>query len=106
MKRTLAVISLAFMALTGFAQEFYLGADVSWETEMESKGQKLYNWKGEERECTALMKEMGMNAVRLRVWVEPAEHGNYCNAADVASEPVEMLGSRMADARDGKSKSS
>ena len=65
------------------ADDFTLGADISWCTEMEARGQKIYNYLGEEREATALMKEMGMNAVRLRVWVDPADHGNYCNAADV-----------------------
>ena len=86
MKRPLAILSLAFLSLTAFAQDFYLGADISWETEMESKGQKLYNWKGEERECTALMKEMGMNAVRLRVWVDPSDHGNWCNKEDLLAK--------------------
>ena len=86
MKRPLAILSLAFLSLTSFAQDFYLGADISWETEMESKGQKLYNWKGEERECTALMKEMGMNAVRLRVWVDPSEHDNWCNKEDLLAK--------------------
>lgn len=65
------------------AQGFAVGADIGWLTEMESKGQKWYNWKGEERECTALMKELGMNAVRLRVWVDPVKHGNWCNKEDV-----------------------
>lgn len=32
------------------AQGFAVGADIGWLTEMESKGQKWYNWKGEERE--------------------------------------------------------
>ena len=63
--------------------EFYKGADISWATEMESKGHKFYNNKGQERECTALMKEYGMNAVRLRVWVDPSKHDNWCNKADV-----------------------
>ena len=37
--------------------DFYKGADISWITEMESKGHKFYNNNGQERECTALMKE-------------------------------------------------
>ena len=41
--------------------DFYKGADISWVTELESKGQKFYNSQGQERECTALMKEYGMN---------------------------------------------
>ncbi len=47
------------------------GADISWVTELESKGNKFYNAAGQERELTALMKELGCNAVRLRVWVNP-----------------------------------
>ena len=70
------------------ADDFTLGADIGWCTEMESKGHKLYNWHGEEREATALMKEMGMNAVRLRVWVDPQAHGNWCNASDVLTKAL------------------
>ena len=63
--------------------DFYKGADISWVTELESKGQKFYNANGQERECTALMKEYGMNAIRLRVWVDPSKHDNWCNKEDV-----------------------
>ena len=64
-------------------QEFWLGADISWATELEARGHKLYNNEGEERECTELMKELGLNAVRLRVWVDPSAHGNWCNKEDL-----------------------
>ena len=67
----------------GEVVEFYKGADISWITELESEGHKFYNNSGQERECTALMKEYGMNAVRLRVWVNPSKHGNWCNKEDV-----------------------
>ena len=63
--------------------EFYKGADISWVTELESKGQKFYNTTGKEMECTALMKEYEMNAIRLRVWVDPSAHDNWCNKEDV-----------------------
>lgn len=65
------------------ANDFSLGADISWATEMEKRGMKLYNYNGEEREATALMAEMGLDAVRLRVWVDPSAHGNYCNKEDL-----------------------
>lgn len=54
-------------------EPFYKGADISWVTEMESQGHKFYNKKGEKKECTSLMKELGLNAIRLRVWVNPKE---------------------------------
>jgi len=52
------------------------GADISWCTQMESEGMKFYNKDGQERECTALMKEIGMNSIRLRVWVNPKDGWN------------------------------
>ncbi len=61
--------------------EYWLGADISGTTMMESQGIKFYNNKGEERENTALMKELGMNAVRLRVWVNPTD--GFCSKEDV-----------------------
>ena len=71
------------MGLTATAQEFYRGADVGWMTEMESRGHKWYNAEGKETECLQLMKEYDINAVRLRVWVDPSKHGNWCNLDDV-----------------------
>ena len=71
------------MSLAGKGQTFWLGADISGTTEQEARGVQLYNAKGEPRENTALMRELGLNAVRLRVWVNPAEHGNFCNKEDV-----------------------
>ena len=60
------------------------GADISWVTEMESRGFKFYDAAGQERECTALMKELGCNAIRLRVWVNPANGWN--GKADVVEK--------------------
>ena len=62
---------------------FWLGADISGTTELEARGKQLRNAQGEPRENTALMRELGLNAVRLRVWVDPVEHGNFCNKEDV-----------------------
>ena len=63
---------------------FVRGADISWVTEMESRGFQFYNAAGQERECTALMKELGCNAIRLRVWVNPANGWN--GQADVVEK--------------------
>ena len=60
---------------------FWLFADISGTTQLESNGEKLYNTKGEIKENTALMKELGLNAVRLRVWVNP--RGGWSGAEDV-----------------------
>jgi len=63
--------------MTGFAK----GADVSWLTEMEKSGVKFYDASGREKECMSLLRDLGMNSIRLRVWVNP-ENG-WCNADDV-----------------------
>lgn len=65
------------------SQDFAKGADISWVTEMESQGHVFKNQAGEARECMALMKEYGLNAIRLRVWVDPKEHDNWCNTEDL-----------------------
>ena len=59
-------------------QEFANGADVSWVTEMEASGRKFYSSTGIQTECLSLLKSLGINSVRLRVWVNPAT--GWCNA--------------------------
>ena len=63
------------------APTFAKGADISWVTEMESKKYSFYTSAGVPTECTALMKDLGCNAIRLRVWVNPAD--GWCNKEDV-----------------------
>ena len=53
------------------APAFAKGADISWVTEQEADGVKFYDKDGRETDCFALMKGIGMNAIRLRVWVNP-----------------------------------
>lgn len=70
--------------------DFARGADISWYTEMAADGMKFYNSAGTETACPALMKELGMNAVRLRVWVNPENADcDYCNLTDVQAKAVE-----------------
>ena len=55
--------------MTGFAK----GADVSWLTEMEKAGSKFYNASGAEQDCMMLLRDLGVNSIRLRVWVDPQD---------------------------------
>lgn len=50
---------------------FAKGADIGWCTEMEKKGYKFYTASGTEMDCPALMKSLGFNSLRFRVWVNP-----------------------------------
>ena len=66
---------------------FVTGADVSWCSEMEANGKQFYNANGEQTELMALMKQIGMNAIRLRVWVNPENtYGSWSNKADVLAK--------------------
>ena len=57
------------------------GADISWVTQMEEDSVLFYDASGQEKECTQLMKELGFNSIRLRVWVDPED--GWCNSEDV-----------------------
>lgn len=71
------------------ASTFAKGADLSWVTEMEADGKKFYNSAGTETDCFEIMASLGMNACRLRVWVNPEnEYGAYCDKADVVAKAV------------------
>ena len=81
MKRLANILFFVCLWQSISAQTFWLGADISGTTEMEARGVQLRNVQGEPRECTALMRELGLNAVRLRVWVNP--RGGFCAKDDV-----------------------
>lgn len=53
---------------------------------MESEGISLYNPSGEKQDLFAILKGLGMNAIRLRVWVDPAD--GWCNTADVVAKAL------------------
>ncbi len=61
----------------------WLGADISWVTQLEDEGAVFHTEDGTPMECTALMKDLGLDAVRLRVWVDPSQKGGYCDAEDL-----------------------
>ncbi|HVU56790.1 MAG TPA: glycosyl hydrolase 53 family protein [Puia sp.] len=71
------------------------GADISWLTQMESQGLKFYNSSGTAMDCMQLMQSLGIDAIRLRVWVNPA--GGWNGNADVVAKAkrVKQLGLRL-----------
>ena len=77
----------------GFAK----GADVSWITQFENEGRKFYApGSRESMECMKLLRDYcGVNAIRLRVWVDPAD--GWCNVEDVLvkARRAKSLGLRL-----------
>ena len=51
--------------------EFLKGMDISALPELEDMGKHFYDKKGNEREIFDLLKENGVNAIRLRIWNNP-----------------------------------
>ena len=66
---SLGIALCGFFSIAQAENPFALGADISWTIEQESKGVMNHDINGNPMENTALMKEYGLNAIRLRVWV-------------------------------------
>lgn len=87
----LSIIALRLMAAVGLlisAQQssaLVKGADVSWTSEIEANGISYYNRSGVKEDIFTIMKEEGMTAARLRVWVNPAD-GWYSGTQDVVAK--------------------
>lgn len=77
--------------MTGFAK----GADISWLTEMERSEHKFYTAEGRQGDCMAILRDLGMNSIRLRVWVNPTN--GWCNKEDVVVKAwrAKQLGMRL-----------
>ncbi len=51
---------------------FVKGADISWLPQMEATGYKFYSDGGVEQDCFQILKDHGINTIRLRTWVNPS----------------------------------
>ncbi len=76
---------------------FAKGADVSWLTQLEKEGEVFYTREDRvQTECMQLLRdECGMNAIRLRVWVNPTS--GWCSIDDVVikARRANELGMRL-----------
>ncbi len=102
MKRYIFAIALALFALTACDDDqqrpyvepdppivpvdFAKGADIGWLTQWENSGVKFYDAGGNQMEGMALMKSLGMDALRFRVWVNPSGTNAWCGKADVVNK--------------------
>lgn len=66
--------------------DFSKGADIGWLAQMEATGYKFYDADGSEKDCLLLLKERGINTVRLRVWVDPSDDkiSGHCSPEETA----------------------
>jgi arabinogalactan endo-1,4-beta-galactosidase len=75
------------------AATFIKGADISWVTQMEASSYKFYNSSGQQEDLFALMKDIGINAIRLRAWVNPSD--GWCNTKDLVAKAVRAKNAGM-----------
>jgi arabinogalactan endo-1,4-beta-galactosidase len=67
---------------------FAKGADISWLPQMEATGYKFYNDDGQEADCFKILKDHGINSIRLRTFVNPSDHPQSGHCSE--EETVEM----------------
>lgn len=63
------------------------GGDVSWLPQMEATGFKFFESDGTETDCLVILKNRGMNTVRLRVFVNPSSHpqNGHCSKQETVA---------------------
>lgn len=100
MKRTLLIAFLGIFSLGTFAQK-YVGGDISLLPKYEQAGAHYYDQDGKTiTSPLTFFKEQGMNAMRLRLFVDPSKNTGEDKDANVCQdlEYVKTLGKRIKDA--------
>jgi arabinogalactan endo-1,4-beta-galactosidase len=70
--------------------QFANGADVGWLQQMEATGYKFYDNKEKQEDCLQILKDNGINSIRLRVFVNPSADkvAGHCSAKEVTEMAV------------------
>jgi arabinogalactan endo-1,4-beta-galactosidase len=77
---------------------FARGADVSWLPQMEAHGYIFKNNSGVQQDCLTILKGLGINAVRLRTWVNPSSDpvNGHCSQAETIAMAVRCQAAGLA----------
>ncbi len=69
---------------------FAKGADISWLPQMEATGFKFQNGNGIEEDCFKILKDHGINSIRLRTWVNPSNDkaSGHCSKDETVAMAV------------------
>ncbi len=76
---------------------FAKGADVSWLPQMEATNYFFYDSDGTPKDALQLLKDRGVNTIRLRVFVNPSSHKTtgHCSPAETIAMAVRAKGLGM-----------
>lgn len=72
MKKLLIALMMA-LAAPAHAEGFAKGADIGWLAQMEATGYRFYDKHGQPQDCLRILKDHGINTIRLRTWVQPSD---------------------------------
>ncbi|MGC9151746.1 MAG: glycoside hydrolase family 53 protein [Microbacter sp.] len=83
--RWMVLLFFVFLFPNVLSAKFVRGADVGWLQQMEQTGYKFYDNDGVAKDCLQILKEHGINTIRLRVWVHPSDNprSGHCSTKDV-----------------------
>lgn len=75
---------------TPSSSTFAKGADTGWLPQMEATGYHFFDADGSEKDCLKLLKDRGINTIRLRVWVNPSNNktDGHCSKAETVAMAV------------------
>ena len=76
--------------ITNHTDAFVKGADIGWLPQMEATGYKFYNSEGVEEDCFKILKDRGINTIRLRAWVNPSDDKmtGHCSTEETVAMAV------------------
>lgn len=74
-------------SVTNKSSAFVKGADIGWLPQMEATGYQFYNDNGKEEDCFRILKEHGINTIRLRTWVNPSDDkvSGHCSTEETVA---------------------
>ncbi len=69
---------------------FAKGADISWLPQMEASGYKFYNVDSKPEDCFKILKDHGINAIRLRTFVNPSDdpQSGHCSKDETVAMAI------------------
>ncbi|OJU22654.1 MAG: arabinogalactan endo-1,4-beta-galactosidase [Sphingobacteriales bacterium 41-5] len=72
------------------SDNFVRGADISWLPQMEATGYQFYADNGQKEDCFKILKDHGINSIRLRTWVNPSDHkiNGHCSTPETVAMAV------------------
>lgn len=82
--------ALATTSQPAEAATFYKGADISWAQQMMANGYIWKNASGAQEDLLTILKGYGINAIRLRTWVNPSSDlaNGHCSITETAEMAV------------------